>query len=471
MNLKYFLLILNFLLVPCTVSALVNKDSHAVIAFPYSSTNASIACGELQSWQHTVNQQQDNNWFYTFVDATFLKDHFEKLLTSLVSSLKLEEKKSLTQTEAYLSRPELLESVAIQLQYLFLQRGRFQILPSEDELLKLADRAFEFYKAIILITIQREREFEDHYVFYHAQQNDFRLFYDVLMGIMNWIKKHDNSAFSYLRVPNKPQFNVKLADLLSRGFSTDHDPVIRAILLCVNLSLFGNSNDAGESSFVYFMRNQSIHQLDVLETIFDELNLNKSFILRLSALYAKYLNTGQGNLIQIFIPKNKVNDTLYLSLAYGVPLSAMKDPQASPYARTIKDFHIGFSAPLNPFVVHRNDQAQTYDPKEIDPQTYLEIYRHEPLAIGQQDMDAIQARILLSNELMLNPNAGIHMYHYTTFLPENIIAYRKELQAIIDEIMQTWSSGECSPLSHELMTSVYSLLFCFLSNQCRFIRW
>ena len=303
------------------------------------------------------------------------------------------------------------------------------------------------FKQIINQAIEREKEFNGtHYVFYHAQNNSFSIVQDLLKRIHSYLSlTAQREDFTFLRSWHDALSIVQVnqfIDEYERGnpnsvwFDGDHDLVKK--LLSVNLSFFGNAWRWGESTFTCFLKNKSffapaVHPL--LQSIFDEFHFDKKYIPELLKL-ADLIYSQQGNLFQIFIPKQIVNDVVYLA-----------HKQGTPYRDQIV--------------------AQVYDAKKrrhLKIREILDMYKNNPAAInalGGQTiipgsstllMDALQARIIFSNEHTLNPESGIKIFRYTTVDDQKLMQYEQAYDQIIQKLMNVWiESGSYKKLNTRTM--------------------
>ncbi len=291
------------------------------------------------------------------------------------------------------------------------------------------------YKNLILKVIDQEQALSDYDVVYHGQKIQVKFVYDVLKEIFSWL---DNQArakdFEYLRIPGAIfEFKQALTDLLIHDFGDiteispedkeflDLDPLISKILLTTNISLFGNSGDfIKESTFYfYFLQNHSIHWLKVVEIleILKHIGINQDFLNRLDDFYRtefKELVAKQpddsGNLVQIFIPKNILNEYLYLCGVHGVPLK---------------------TATIN---------GHPTNVRELGAEKFIEIYRNNPTALDPEEMDQVQARLFLTNTFFLNPASGVKIYTYNTLDPRAVAEYTTKLRQLINQIMTDWAT-------------------------------
>lgn len=326
----------------------------------------------------------------------------------------------LTQTEAYLSKVPLQKVLLKEENILSSFPGTPVVVPPR-------------YYPLIIEAVKQERSLRNYFVLYHGQSKLFMLFYDIIAAILRETEKGIPSEvpFEYLRIPGSPQFEQRLTDFLREGFDTDHETAVKDVLLSVNFSLFGNSDSKGESSFSFFMRDSSVNPptpkkssskwqydpKDLLSYLFEKLNIRITDIQldRLENLYRKYLtgeartkpskeDTSEGTLLQIFIPEEKINDYVFLSLRFG---SSLKDS----YRESIRKL----------------SNLTTYE--------YLSSYRNNPESLDSEAIDTIQGRLLLTNDFLLNPKSGVRIYRYSTIPSARLTKYKKELNAIVKEIV------------------------------------
>jgi len=319
-----------------------------------------------------------------------------------------EDKPNKTQTEAYLSKPSLREGV---------------IANYGKKIVRLPK--------LIARIIEQERKYPDYQVFYHGQMRDFIVLYDVIKEIQNWFNNKANiPAFEYVRFPEGQ--NKKLSEYVSLGsLMDDTTPEMIKHLLSVNLSLFGSTTQWGSATFSYFLDSRNMRPpRDLLTEIFNKLNLNTAYIPQILDTLA-LLESPTGNMLQIFIPRDKVNDYAYLSVAFGKPL-----PASGKYTKL---------APIA--IADSQGSTHTYNPAELDVKTYLDLFRNYPEAISDEDIDLIQGRINITEDFLLNPKSGVKIYRYNTVQPEKLLEYQNKLREIVKEAMEDWKKRNTTPLS------------------------
>ncbi len=436
---------------------------------------------------------------------------------SILSSELLKRERFYTQTEAHLSKPQINEGI----------NGLIATI-------KKIKKDFEFteeHKALISSMLKKERELaESHYVFYHGQ----RFFYLVLSDLIKEIHFQETGQrirdnFYYLRIPQEDKFNETLESLLAhvkKSENPDFEKEISSISLSSNVSLYANSAFPDDASLYYFLINFNVHGFS-WGYIFKEMGLDKSYVNEIKDLTDE-IQTNEGVMVQIFIPKDRVNKYVYLAKSFGKTLNAKRtvfaikgeggnilktcysddqdfdsccatvtDPEAeernsikrcilefpnnddedsedyekfntcieniSSYDKPQRIDHIwgtlsddtdvvtlNLPCALNQTCraayfnryplksVHFIDKegiSYNYDLKSIDPKSYLEIFCRNPEAINSKDMDNIQARILMSNDFMLNPASDVQIYAYTMMPEKKRSSYKKKLSDLAKKML------------------------------------
>lgn len=294
-------------------------------------------------------------------------------------------------TEAYLSDPKLQEKV---------------------------NRAFASYRknavlfALEKLILEREKKYSVEYcVFYHAQKNDFRIIHDFLKELYTLLDGVSHGdEYNYLRPRHKVLSAVDVnafIDEREKGKAVlwcDSAPDLVQNMLCVNLSLFGNTSQAmnDECTYNFFVRNSSICSppvKEILQDICKHHSVNTACIDMLLELNKK-IKTSEGTLFQICIPKDKVDKYVYLSHEGGTPF---REPLLSDYFDINKRRHTRILPILEQYCTNI-----------------------EKLSCA----DILQARLVFDQQF-LNPDSGIKVFRYTTVPADKMQAYRAELKAIV----------------------------------------
>lgn len=289
------------------------------------------------------------------------------------------------------------------------------------------------------------------YDFYHAQTSDFRIIQDTykklyeILAIKAQIK---NFTFLRFRDPIFEKYD-NIGDLLkdelrNKGLIDDNNKEVRTNILSVNLSPFGNVGTPGEATFYYFLH--GVSHMDpswLLEDFFNKVGLGNKYLDDFREL-GKSIQTKEGSLFQIFIPKKKVDQICYLAWRHGVPYDTkiIKDLFGGIFAKNdtvteeLQAINKAYEAGIKVFSRYLDRLIKKINEGKFRISKILDTYRTDPRKIN--DLNTIQGRLLLSNNMLLNPDSGITIYRYTT-IPENkMIEYEKELSKLIDKIVLDW---------------------------------
>lgn len=325
----------------------------------------------------------------------FKQRHAKKRSPSCISS----QATSHTQTEAYMARPELKRNVENTWQY---------------ELRK--------HKTLITDILAREKEYAPtHYVFYHGQQGNLRIIQDIvkeLFMLFN-LPKHSCDNFVFLRDWKQGSIETDVttfmdaADAMHMGYWNNYTADFMNYLLSVNVSLYGNLSEryVNECSFDFFLANRSCYISDA--ALFS--NIVHAFGLPLTLgfeLYNKIPHNrfNQGQLLQIFIPKQSIDKYVYRSYAGGVPFGRIER-----------------------YILETHEIKYEREPSACILSTALEKYIKGDL--NTYEMDKMQARILITPAI-LDPANDIHIHRYQLSLtPEEETVYEEEIKQLVHELV------------------------------------
>ena len=265
------------------------------------------------------------------------------------------------------------------------------------------------YKSIIDKAITREKEFLDtHYVLYHGQRNELCLLQDFLKKLFHAMEIRASAKdFEMMRAWFDALDKVETNDYLNtRGTWSYNGKEI----FCANLSLFGNRNNSTSCTFHYFISDFNLTPFgpdSFLKEIFNHFGFDLKYIDELLKL-VKNIRTPEGRLFQVFIPKKKIDQFVYLS-----------STGATPWA--------------NPIVAKEFDYT-LWRHRSIAP--ILDLYQTNPGSI--KDIDALQARVICSKNLMLNPRSGVKVFEYTTIPHDKFENYHINLAQITEDVVTQW---------------------------------
>lgn len=267
---------------------------------------------------------------------------------------------------------------------------------------------------IVRKAIEREKELcSDYYVFYHGQNQVFRAFQDFLKELYTLVSIHAPlHEFEFLRMWHKAEKTFDTQEFIDKeeGWHpgtvswNDHRSDLVKNMLCVNLSLLGGFT--GERTFDYFTGGCSISlsSIDgIMNELFNDFGFDKKYLSQIDTINKSFV-TPTGNLMQIFIPKNKVDDYVYLSQPFGTP---HRQKIVDDVFDDKKKRHTKISPILDAYY------------KGADPITIF---------------DPLQARILLSQDCMLNPESGVKIFRYTKATDQEIQKYKDQVKAVAQRV-------------------------------------
>lgn len=319
----------------------------------------------------------------------------------------------ITPTMAFLNNPKLLKRVR-----------------------ELWGKEIDTYRdSVIKPILHNEFRYNDtHYCFYHAQQTIFQLIHDLCKELYTRLGKGTvPNDFAFLRFWHNSVEQMTANEFIDAHENGNHhtrwfNRHMAEKILSVNLALFGNLEHGGECSFYYFLKNYSVNNnfssqglhdaraiaRHLVEDILKKLGLNTTYAQPVSEL-VDLLDAPTGNLFQILVPKEKVDDWMYVchganTYGYGTPyrvndLSYDKAVQAA------------YSPEKNRFI-------------KISP--LLDAYRKKPESIP--NIDKIQARLVFVPEV-LDPKSGIKIIRFSTMEQKILATYQMKLKELVAQIL------------------------------------
>lgn len=327
-----------------------------------------------------------------------LKDHFGKTHTSTGAiPVATNNEQRLTQTETYLKK---------------YRSGIDHAFSS---------RSLEKHKALIDQIIQREKELSaTHYFFYHAHNRQLIILQDFIKLLHSYLNilspRRDFTFLRFKGVLDLPYKNVN-EYLDAHDYINDHDALTMSQMISVNVALFGNHCLEGESTFSYFLGNNSISWAslhDRLEPIFEYYKFDTKYLTELTGL-AEYLASSTGNLLQICIPHAMVDDVVYLS-----------QPLGRPYQSVVLE--------------HCYDHEKS---RHTSIRPLLEYMRTSPELID--DLSGWQARIMFFDPLV-DMHPAIKVFRYNTISSESMALYEQKLKDVVVRLLIDYLKGtENSP--------------------------
>ena len=340
--------------------------------------------------------------------------------------------------------------------------------------------------------IHKERELMDsHYVFYHGLAKYYYVIHAAVKELTKlfypWATTLED--FHTIRTPRSPMFDKyqSVGDFLTHQLLTYgdvHDTPnakakalknkykqyaksrinqilkdkidwsVASYILSVNLALFGNIGyeSKTECTFDYFVNDKErtistnidervafyekllrelplsdVDQLSIDETGTSFIHQYAEKLIQLSdQMRAK---VKEGIIYQIFIPKELVDQLGYLARNYGQPYGNM-DAFNYLFNREIQD--------------KKERQDLFIDLLEKDPtkalktgpedllSSVLDMYQHNPQKL--HNINRLQARLLFTNDILLNPSSGIKTFIYTAMPQETLQNYLDQINQITRDL-------------------------------------
>ncbi len=259
-------------------------------------------------------------------------------------------------------------------------------------------------KELLKHILDVETEYKDHhYVLYHAQLGS--MFYQDL--IKELIQASANQTldpdFYFLRLPGQQIYQlqgkddffkiVKKTDLPL--FTVDDEKIdIRKVLLSVNLSLYSNFDNDECSTLAFWLLGARSFQPPCMNTLLEEVleyfDIDTKHLSELLEIYAP-VKDFDNTMLQIFVPKSSsiCDEILYFSHDRGVPCDHLEPDQT--------------------------------------PSKLLSDYQTDITSIAH--FISLQARLVITNSHILNPESGIKMKRYHKIYDQlKMQTYKKNLR-------------------------------------------
>jgi len=318
---------------------------------------------------------------------------------------------------------------------------------SVPEVKNLISKTYDIkpYQKLIDSIIAREKEYAGEYVFYHGIDNIWRTPQDVYTRLyFHFNPSLSAKDFIFLRFENVqgPQSiqNFLISQLKSSGLMNDH--TMGLFLIAANLALFGNVGTAPECTWQYFIkaRGHEVPNRSTYEKIMNAFGVTHKYINELMAL-TKLYETKEETILQIFIPKDKVDTIGYLAWIRGVPahqktmdlvLESVKSKKFPKTAPALDYYSQLFKKEQESNSVFKN-LVERITSGEFNLSYFLNFYRNRPDDI--EGINNFQARLVVTPEVLLNPLSGVKMFRYSTAKPEQLKNYEQKLDAIIKKIV------------------------------------
>jgi len=159
------------------------------------------------------------------------------------------------------------------------------------------------------------------------------------------------------------------------------------------------------------------------------------------------LQAKEQTLYQIFVPKDDVDDIGYLAWATGIPAhedtidwvrtniknKVYRGKKGKPGALwALADLKSKFKKQQesNPLF---KDLIQSVEAGDYSLNSFLKIYCNKPWELP--NLNYVQARLIFSKEVLLNPESGVKMYRYDTISRNKKKEYKNRLKNIVNKMV------------------------------------
>jgi hypothetical protein len=364
-----------------------------------------------------------------------------------VRKIALDKTEAMQEARDAVDTPSLAEVVSFTKPDRFTQTEAHLNLANIRELIRKSYQV-EQYLDVISTVIANEAKFKDtHYAFYNTTSNSWRLGQDLytrLFAYKNPIKVKKD--FKFLRFNNEAITSTAqgfLVNELKEKGLVDDNTSIKAIMLSVNLSLFANVGFPGECSWDYFIkpRSHAVPLRAVYETMLTNFGMSHDFIDELMALVDIY-DTKEDTIIQILVPKDKIDEIGYLAWVKGIPAHSetinwiLQNAKSKNFQKHVKPVMEQLTETFaqekdtNPLYTHMMEGIEA---GEFSLDAFLKIYRNTPWQL--KEINDLTARLLFTPNVLLNPDSGVKFYRFSTVTKDKLKEYNKKLNGIIDRMI------------------------------------
>jgi hypothetical protein len=275
------------------------------------------------------------------------------------------------------------------------------------------------YSSLINDVISNEQKHDaTHYPFYHAQKLPVFFGNMFFTNLYNYYKKIDlkpiSDSFLIMRNWLTAQKTIDANTFLNKRIIedcdtiNDHHPIYGKQMISLNASLLGNMlSDQGESTFAYFLENRNANDRffirDEIASLSSQLNYKTDFKNEYyNIINADHAKSKHGALIQLLVPKNRVDQYFYASKPFGKSLNECIHQES--------------------FDINKNRHTKL---------TPL-LEQHKKGEIGGDYLEKLQVRGLFSQDFLLNPTSGVLMKIYSMFSKSQIEKYNEDIKKTIE---------------------------------------
>lgn len=302
----------------------------------------------------------------------------------------------------------------------------------------------EMFKKIIL----EEEKQTDAYVFYNGYSSAIDLLYDFVTILYNYFTIENRKSVERMRFEQIIKMYSSVQELIMEFKLMEEEPAVIDWLFSshassFNIGILGNIENPGEASIDYFIKNSSMQfknkLLKNVRGLCNKLGLSwpidKS---PLTIFLDRYESLG-GKLKQIFIRSSTIDNVVYLSRAFGLPLGSL----------SISDKNACEDCLLKHFSLKPGTLLPT--------QKVLDLLRTDPknscFIDNKTGVSEMQARMLHFHPLFFEPRPDIQINYY--YAQEDKIPEAKKLKeelAVIVRMMifKAFEEGTLKPTDVKL---------------------
>jgi hypothetical protein len=322
---------------------------------------------------------------------------------------------------------------------------------------KLIDKNYPHTEAhldVVATVIANEAEHKDtHYAFYNTTSNVWRLAQDLYTRLYAYENPGATSKdFKFLRFNdesvNSTAQSFLVNELKEKGLVDDNTET-GAIMVSVNLSLFGNVGFPGECSWEYFIHPQGHKEpkRETYEKMMDRFGMSHKYINELMSL-VKIYDTKEDTIVQILVPIEKIDDIGYLAWVKGIPahgatiswvLKHAKNKQFAHTAPTLDKLKERFAKQQGKNKLFE-DMLADVQAGEFSLASFLKGYRNKPWDI--EHINDVTARLLFTPDVLLNPQSGVKFFRFSTVSNDKLREYNARLNSIINKMIAEKQSGQ-----------------------------
>ncbi len=341
--------------------------------------------------------------------------------------------------------------------HLHLGKIRKLIKTRYDDTIKSDEKPLEMYLDTIAATLAKEGEFKKtHYVFYHGQTIEWRILQDLYRKLYEKFSPNDGKLtnFEFLRF-EESEYTKSPTEFLQEqmkgdeGYDliNDNEGNLYLMLLSGNLSLFGNVGFEGECSWEYFTHHHTRKAPNkaLIEKIFDTFGIGHAYVDDIMNLNELLQITSEQQLFQIFVPKKLVDTIAYLAFTEGIP--ADRDALAWVEKNLPQKFSTQYTQfkkkldKLRETIQKEGEKNKLFanlleriDNEDFSVAALLKTYCNTPETI--ENINYLQARLLFTKNILLNPFTGIKIFRYTRLSKKQEAAYQAKLAEIMGRIIR-----------------------------------